>query len=310
MYATFQEAQTAVNTRAMLDPLDPISSAIVADRVNAWHKRILGEESWPFMQEYGTIVTQGPVTGPGTVSGEFLSNQVQGTGTTFISSMVGQWIQIGTFYDIYLITAVDVATQVLTVSPPVTMETYVSPGTNFTGQNFYIFPLSYPFPADFRMPSETDNFLTNAPMKFYGERTWRRYMTYPYFDYPTIWTVLQTSTGPQMAFYPFALGSYSITFTYFPLIQDLVNPTDPVLIPDAYRDALINGALSDVLRDSLNNPNWQVLYKESVNLSDKMRYDYGFWDDSPQLVPHSYRKRKLITGDEGSVLRTVWGGLP
>ncbi len=306
MYATFDAAVQAVLLRSNQLSSDSISYAAAADVVNSVHKTLLGERDWPFLQKNGAINTVPPVT-TGTVSGSFLSPTVQGLNTTFVDTMVGQYIVIGNFYDYYEIIAVDVANQVLTVNPPVTMETYVQPGQVYSSMPFYIFNLSYAFPSDFRMPGETDNFLTNAPMKFVGEREFRRLSTYPFFDYPVRWSIVMRSGLPQLALYPFPIGAYQIVFTYFPLITDLVNTADPILIPDNYREILIQSALAEVLANQLNNPNWQRSFKVAQDLKAAMYSDYKPWDDAPQMVPKSYRLRAGATSDDFAIMRTVWG---
>ena len=306
MYNTFSEAVQGVLTRANMLTSDTIMYAAAADAVNMIHKTVLAERDWPFMQQYGKVVTQSPYT-TGVVSGSYLSDQVTGSGTSFTSAMVGQYILIGTFYDFYEIISVDVTNQILTVDPVVTMETYTQPSMVYTSQPFYVFPLSYTLPSNFRVPSEMDNFLTNAPMKYVGEREFRRLITYPFFDYPVAWTILNASGTPTLGLYPLPIGAYQIIFTYFPLINDLLNATDPVLIPDEYREILIAGSLAEILSNQLNNPNWQKNFNRMQELKQSMASDYKVFDDQPQLRPKNYRLRGGTSGDDFVIMRTVWG---
>lgn len=240
----------------------------------------------------------------GTVAGTQATTTITGTGTTFTSSHVGWYLKVGSARELYKVTAVPSGTS-LTVTPSLILAT-------FSGQAFKLFALTYTLPADFRQPEEMSNFLTLPPMDYLGHREFRRQMTDPQFGSPENWTLMWEASAaaaatPVIAFYPFADKYRQVQYDYTILIADLVNDDDPILIPDHYREVLVEGALERFYRDVLDDSGKaDRSLGMMTRLREQMVGDYGFHDDQPQFVPYPYRKKKDLFDDSEVIARMVW----
>lgn len=303
MLDTFSAVYNAVLDRVRSLRTDSDYVALAQSYVNARHKELLAWKPWPFLQKSGALSLTPPVV-TGTVAGTQATTTITGTGTAFTSSHIGWYLKIGSAQELYRVTAVASGTSI-TITPSLILE-------NFTGQSYKLFALTYSLPADFRQPEEVDNFIAFPPMRFLGHREFRRKMSSPQFGIPEYWTLFWEATQtaaatPTIAFYPFADDYRQIQYDYTILITDLSGDGDAILVPDPYREVLVEGAVERFYRDVLDDPEKaDRALGMMTRLREQMVGDYGFFDDQPQFVPHDYRKKKDLFDDEIVIDRMRW----
>lgn len=114
---------------------------------------------------------------------------------------------------------------------------------------------------------------------------------------------------PQLALYPIPDQEYALHFDYQQLIPDLVNDTDPILIPDSFRRSLVEGAMAILYRDVLDRPDRaQIAEGQSLRIMAEMANALMPLDDQPEFVPITAHYRKLGNrlGGDGIVERMTW----
>ena len=299
MYPTFSTLYTEVLNRTRSLPQQSYLSSL-KNAVNSIYQEIASWKEWPFFQSTGRINTVAPLT-TGTVSGTQGANSLTGIGTAFSISMKGWFIQVGSDLALYEVTAVDPVNQILTFNPQLT--------ATYTGSTFSLFPFSYTLPSDFRMPEPVTAFQLTPKLSFIGSRELMSEMRHVRFDSPRHWSIVYRSSAPQtpqIAFWPFPETVLAMQFLYQSQIPDLVNDSDPVLIPSNYRRAIIEGAMGIFYRDVLDDPQrGQISTGEYIRLRSQMCTDYAFFDDPPSIRVSSFRGFSR-GGTDPVVERMVW----
>lgn len=301
MYSTFQSCYQEVLNRTRSLPqqayLSPLKNA-----VNAIYQELCSWREWPFLQKTGRLNLVPPVT-VGTLTGIAASNTLTGSGTAFSLDNVGWYIQFGPDNVLYEITAVNPTAQTVTVSPNITITSLA--------QGYSMFPFSYALPSDFRIPEPVQAFQLSPPLTFIGTRELLTNLRNTYFSNPRKWSIVYRSANPQipqMAFYPFTNISMAVQFFYLPQLPDLVNDSDPILIPSNYRRAIVEGAMGIFYRDVLDDPGrGQISTGEYIRIRNEMCSDYGLWDDAPQMRPVQFRGLGRRFGDDPVIERMMWG---
>ncbi len=300
MYSTFQSCYQEVLNRTRSLPqqsyLSPLKNA-----VNAIYQELCSWREWPFLQKTGRLTLVAPVT-TGTLSGQAGTNTLSGSGTAFTISMIGWYLRYGSDNALYEITGVDPVSQTLTVAPVLSLG-----GTDLS---YSVFPFSYSLPSDFRLPEPVTAFQLSPKMRFVGTREIQSDLINTRFGTPDRWTIVYRSDEPQtpqMVFFPFPAQPIVVQFLYLPQVPDLVNDSDPILIPSNYRRAIIEGAMAIFYRDVLDDPaRAQISKGEYIQLRNQMCTDYGLWDDQPQLRPASFRGLQRRFGADAIIERMVW----
>lgn len=288
MYNTFYGCYSEVLNRARQINNDPDYLQLSKSLVNETHKTALGKHPWPFLSKSGSILTT-PFYSTGTISWTQGNATINGSGTVFTPAMTGWYLQLGSFNDLYRVTYVS-ATQ-LQIAP-------AAAPASAANQGFFLFPVTYALPSDFKLPEELDNFITKPPMGNVGEREFRRLTCYPRFGPPLKWALRWEASAlvapvPLMAIWPFSDVPYVIHFDYTINTPDLVNDPDPILIPDQYTAIVVHGAMEWMYANVLDAPDRALKeMAEKDKLRNQMLQDYGFTDDAPQVVPYNYRKKK------------------
>lgn len=303
MYPTFLSVVTECLNRARLlsnsTYLGPLQNA-----VNAVNKEILTKKEWPFLAKTGRVNTSPPVVS-GSVSGTQGQNTVQGVGTAFALSMEGWYVRIGMGITLYEITGVDVANQILTLASPLVDQT-------FNDQIPTLFPYSYAFPTDFQIPEDMKSFQIEPNLRHVGVREYRGMFSTYISGPPRYWAIDYRESNPQvpqLVLYPFPDQAYALHFDYQQLVPDLVNNSDPILIPDPFRRALVEGAMAILYRDVLDRPDRAAV---SENQKDRIVAEMANslmpLDDQPEFVPITKNYRSIgFAGRDGDVVsRMTW----
>lgn len=304
MYGTFNAVYTECLNRARIlstsSYLAPLKNA-----VNAVHKEILTKKEWPFLAKTGRINTVAP-NSTGTVSGTQGQSTVTGTGTAFSLSMVGWYIRIGMGPTLYEISAVNPVGQVLTLASPLVDAT-------FTGQIPIIFPFAYAFPSDFQIPEDMNGFLIEPNLRHVGVREFRSLFSTFISAPPRFWAIEYRASDPQvpqLALYPIPDQEYALHFDYQQIVPDLVNDSDPILIPDPFRRSLVEGAMAILYRDVLDRPDRAAVSEgQKDRIVAEMANSLMPLDDQPEFAPitgHYRRVGRGCRGDGRTVERMTW----
>lgn len=309
MYDTLNACTTEVLNRlgALSTQADYVAQAV--SYVNAVHKETLSLKPWPFLSKRGGITCTPPET-TGSVSWTQGSPLLTGVGTAFTTVLpsppIGYFFKLGSSQNLYRIDTVTDATNII-VAPSIAEATA-------SGVSYQLFRMMYAAPIDFRMPQEPNTVFERPPMRFLGNREFhRRYAESVQFGVPEVWTLIYDRISgipePLIGFYPPTNAYLVVQFDYTPLVTDLAGVNDPILIPDEYRELLIEGAQARFYKDVFDNP---PKAEQAMGLHNKilseMKSDYGFFDDQAQVVPFLYRKKKDST-DDRVIERMAWTGV-
>ena len=269
--------------------------------VNAVYQELCSYREWPFFQKTGYVNTIPPVT-VGTLTGIAGENTLTGSGTAFSLANQGWYIQFGPDQVLYEITAVNPTAQTVTVSPNITITSLA--------QGYSMFPLSYALPGDFRIPEPVTSFNISPVMSFMGSRELLSRFPNAFFSNPKSWSLIYgaaSPTVPQIAFWPIPNVSMVIQFLYLSQLPDLVNDSDPVLIPSNYRRAIVEGAMSIFYRDVLDDPGRaQICSMEYLKIRGQMCADYQLFDDPPKLRPMNFRGIARGRSADPIIERMLW----
>ncbi|MDA8150172.1 MAG: hypothetical protein M0041_03405 [Nitrospiraceae bacterium] len=275
---------------------------VLKNAVNAVYQELCSYREWPFFQKSGYVNTIPPVT-IGTLTGIAGTNVLTGAGTAFTLENEGWYVQFGSDQVLYQVTSVDPTAQTLSVMPNITL-------TSLT-QGYSLFPLSYPLPGDFRIPEPVTSFNISPVMTFMGSRELLSRLPNAFFSNPKAWSLLYGAgnpTVPQIAFWPLPNVSMAVQFWYLPQLPDLLNDSDPVLIPSNYRRAIVEGAMSIFYRDVLDDPGRaQICGMEYVKIRTQMCADYSLFDDPPKLRPMNFRGIARRRYADPIIERMLWG---
>ena len=228
-----------------------LAQALIRDR----YRRILERCTWSGLRSENEFLIQISKTA-GTVSVTNNSKSVVGTGTSFAASDVGRTFKGAVGTPIYLITAVDVGLQTLT------LDRVFGSITNATS-SYTVFDGYVTMPSDFKqMICIVD------PTSGYKLRHWvtqdqllrwdpqRNFFGLPYALVNRRYNAASGTPGIQYELWPYCSTQRNLPFYYYAQAPDLTNDSDVPIWP-IRSDVIVSGALADVTRwpGTKDNPN-------------------------------------------------------
>ena len=294
-YSTFSQVLTECQKRSRVLVTDTDYISLLGSFINQVHQDILLSRDWPFLSLTGHANLSAPVTHTG-LSWTTLTPTI--TGLTLTASNIGDLLQLSAAPELYKVIAIP-APGTVTVGNNIILPTS-------TGQVAVRIPASYAAPVNFRMPSVVETFLQSYGIEYVGPRQYLHLASRFAVGNPRNWTIVYDSVVPtpapaiplpRFAFYPFPDRNMTYDFMYFPLIADIALPTDLILIPDGYREAVIFGALRRFYSEVLDSEQSAAIAKaEEDKVMSRFLGDYGFFDDKIMLSVKgrkSYGRRRV-----------------
>lgn len=138
MPLTFADLRRRIRMRTGNKIDDPRAEMVLREKI----EEIWLREDWSFRQKEGVLTTAAPIA-TGTVTLNVDKTKVDGTGTGWTSSVVGFKFRAANDNSYYTVTAVNVATQQLTLE-----SAYAT--VAFTGSVYRLFKNLYAMPSDFK----------------------------------------------------------------------------------------------------------------------------------------------------------------
>lgn len=298
MLSTFEDCYTTVLARCGLSVTAPVYVTEAQTAVNQAYLTILSYRKWPFLRDTAHFETTAFITG-GIVTGTAGSVDITGTGVNWTGASSG-WQLIGTSdMTIYNVESINPATGAMTVDRPLTSDLNTS--------GYWLFPLTYPVPANCDTPISENLFIPQRQkLRYIEEWDMRRRLMNPVFSEPRLWSVFFGGTGnPSVVFHPIPDKVYAWDFPYSMVTPSLVNPTDTLVIPEPYRAAVVELALGYVYSDVLNMLDMaEAAQARGKNLLQQMGRRYATVTDDPYFQPYKFRRR--LRNTDPAIVRMTW----
>lgn len=304
MALTLTEIIDDVCAKASIDKQNQASMTNLIRWVNIVNNDICNRFAWPWMNSRTTISTVVDTEGTSaiTVACTQSLGTLTGTGTTFVSTDVGRFIQFSSSNDWYKITAV-ASTTSATIEPVYAL-------TTESGMDFTIRTFTYDLPSDLKTMFDVRQYRSPQKLVQVDTRTFdtlipdqtstgspRVYTLYTYSN-PTSVTGQQYAIG----FYPIPSAAMVIEVRYLRKPPSLSVGTDISIIPSNYQHLLIDGTLVHAYQWT-NNPSTggqKKVYEDGIKqMKSEMppsldlqhviqAVDQGGYNPSPVQYPSQY----------------------
>ena len=280
MATTFQDLYTDVLERGHLKSDDTLALPMVKRWLNQRYQQVARAKSWRWLMKRAPLSLAGKyATGVVNVTKNSTSVTAGSDPPSFTTAMAGRRFKAAGFREVYTIAAVPDAST-LTLAAPFQ-------GESVTDAAYLIVQTDYDLPGDFDRLADPYRSFSPLSLEPMGLREMNSLWGFDAaYGTPTHYTLVdEASSGTtQLRIHPAAAEAQTLYIDYLVQVPPLSNDGDEALIPEAYRDVLIWGALADLslFKDDNRAERMEVLFARRLA---EMASDYAITDDVVRTRP-------------------------